>query len=139
MYDDYVNRGVIDADEATGGNTNYVKLGLVYDSRDNVFDPNRGMIAGMTIKAASRSIASETDFIKGLAQVGAFLPVRGNLIFAASLKGGVARAQGDSVDLPLVERFLPLQHTVKSSSVSNQLMVSMFQKTSLTKCQNLIC
>ncbi len=43
MYDDYVNRGVIGEDEATGGNTNYVKVGLVYDSRDNEPNPMSGM------------------------------------------------------------------------------------------------
>ncbi len=43
MYDNYVNRGAIGADEALGGNTNYVKLGLVYDSRDNEPNPMSGM------------------------------------------------------------------------------------------------
>ncbi len=43
MYDDYVNRGAISADEALGGNTNYVKLGLVYDSRDNEPNPMSGI------------------------------------------------------------------------------------------------
>ena len=43
MYDDYVTRGAIDSDEALGGNTNYVKLGFVYDSRDNEPNPMSGM------------------------------------------------------------------------------------------------
>jgi outer membrane protein assembly factor BamA len=43
MYDDYVTRGAINEDEALGGNTNYVKLGLVYDSRDNEPNPMSGM------------------------------------------------------------------------------------------------
>ena len=43
MYDDYVTRGTISADEALGGNTNYVKLGLVYDTRDNEPNPMSGI------------------------------------------------------------------------------------------------
>jgi len=43
LYDDYVSRGYIQAEEAKGGLTNYIKLGLVYDTRDNEPNPMRGI------------------------------------------------------------------------------------------------
>lgn len=43
LYDQYVTDKVIGEDEALGGNTNYVKLGLVYDSRDNEPNPMSGI------------------------------------------------------------------------------------------------
>jgi len=43
LYDEYVNDGTIEADEAIGGNTNYLKFGLVYDSRDNEPNPMKGI------------------------------------------------------------------------------------------------
>lgn len=43
LYDEYVATGFIKADEAKGGATNYLKLGLVYDTRDNEPNPMSGM------------------------------------------------------------------------------------------------
>lgn len=42
LYDDYINYGLIEANEANGGATNSLRLGLVYDSRDNEPNPNKG-------------------------------------------------------------------------------------------------
>ncbi|MCF7796245.1 MAG: BamA/TamA family outer membrane protein [Lentisphaeria bacterium] len=43
LYAQYVNNGWISSDEATGGLTNYLKLGLVYDTRDNEPNPMSGI------------------------------------------------------------------------------------------------
>ncbi|NHZ87381.1 MAG: BamA/TamA family outer membrane protein [Planctomycetia bacterium] len=43
LYDVYKESGAINTDEALGGNTNYIKLGLVYDSRDNEPNPMSGI------------------------------------------------------------------------------------------------
>ncbi|MCF7808774.1 MAG: outer membrane protein assembly factor [Candidatus Marinimicrobia bacterium] len=43
LYDEYVAAGFIGADEAKGGATNYLKLGLVYDTRDNEPNPMSGI------------------------------------------------------------------------------------------------
>lgn len=43
LYDEYVSAGYIPADQATGGFTNYVKFGLVADTRDKEANPNKGL------------------------------------------------------------------------------------------------
>lgn len=43
LYERYVNWGVIPEEEKDGGNTNYLKLGAVYDTRDNEPNPMSGM------------------------------------------------------------------------------------------------
>ncbi len=49
LYENYVKAGVIKADEAAGGNTTQIRLGMVYDSRDHNSDPTRGMYAEGTL------------------------------------------------------------------------------------------
>ncbi len=43
LYDEYISAGYIGAAEAKGGLTNYIKLGLVYDTRDNEPNPMSGI------------------------------------------------------------------------------------------------
>jgi outer membrane protein assembly factor BamA len=43
LYGDYVQWGVLPNDQIYGGNTTLLKVGLVYDSRDNEPNPVRGM------------------------------------------------------------------------------------------------
>ena len=43
LYGDYQRWGLIPADQIYGGKTTLLKAGLVYDTRDNEANPNRGM------------------------------------------------------------------------------------------------
>lgn len=43
LYDDYVDWGIIKQNEKNGGLNNFVKLGMVFDSRDNQDFPTRGI------------------------------------------------------------------------------------------------
>lgn len=79
--------------------------GIIYDSRDDPFDPQRGVFAGMTIKPASKLIMSETDFVKVVFHASKYQRVKRWLVLALSLRGGVAKGYRDTVELPLVERF----------------------------------
>lgn len=45
LYHDYVDRGIIGAGEATGGNVVEARAGIVYDTRDIEAAPNSGMLA----------------------------------------------------------------------------------------------
>ena len=58
LYTNYVNAGIIKADEKNGGNIAQVRLGLIYDSRDHNSDPSKGIYAEYTLTGAS-------DFIDG--------------------------------------------------------------------------
>ena len=52
LYEKYVSSGIINADEATGGNTTQLRLGLVYDSRDHNSDPTSGIYAEASLIGA---------------------------------------------------------------------------------------
>ena len=49
LYDYYLQKGIIKEDEAKGGNTTQIRLGLLYDSRDLRSDPTRGIYAEATL------------------------------------------------------------------------------------------
>ncbi len=41
-----------------------IRPSLVYDTRDNPFDPTQGIVAGLSVKIASSLLFSETNFVK---------------------------------------------------------------------------
>jgi hypothetical protein len=43
LYDQYVEWGIIPADEKDGGNANFIKAGLIFDTRDNEPNPMKGL------------------------------------------------------------------------------------------------
>ena len=52
LYENYVNAGIIKKEEAKGGHTGQLRLGMVYDSRDHNSDPTRGIYAEGTLVGA---------------------------------------------------------------------------------------
>ena len=52
LYEGYVDNGIIKEDEANGGNTTQLRLGMIYDSRDHNSDPTRGIYAEATLVGA---------------------------------------------------------------------------------------
>ncbi len=61
LYQDYVDWGVIKADQATGGNHTLLKGGLVYDTRDNEPNPFKGIWTEMQFHYAP-SFLSNTQY-----------------------------------------------------------------------------
>lgn len=82
-----------------------IRPGLIYDTRDNPFDPRSGILAGLTVKAASSLLLSETDFIKVMVNASLYKEITRRSILALSLRAGIAQGFGSTRDLPLVERF----------------------------------
>ncbi|MCK4910019.1 MAG: BamA/TamA family outer membrane protein, partial [Thermodesulfovibrionales bacterium] len=78
--------------------------GIIYDSRDNPFDPSRGFFSSLNVKYASKVLGSDSRFVKTAARVGVYYPVIRRVVFATSVRGGAARAFDETEDLPLVER-----------------------------------
>jgi outer membrane protein insertion porin family len=78
---------------------------LSYDTRDNPFDPKRGLYAGVSLKTATIVLLSETDFFKLVAFASGFKELNRSVVLAASVRGGLAQGIRDTTDLPLVERF----------------------------------
>lgn len=101
-----VQPGVILSKEDTGTlGIGSISTSLVYDTSDNPFDPTSGSYHGVTLKFASVMFLSETEFIKGSFQSSWFFPLHKRIVYAFSLRGGVAYSYEDEEELPLIERF----------------------------------
>jgi outer membrane protein assembly factor BamA len=61
LYENYVSAGIIKAEEAKGGQTGQLRLGLIYDSRDHNSDPTRGIYAEGTLIGAF-NIDNDTEY-----------------------------------------------------------------------------
>jgi outer membrane protein insertion porin family len=71
---------------------------FIFDSRDNVFDPHKGFLAGLRLESASKTLGSEQEYWKTHGQVACYLPLdRRTLVFSTRLGWGE--------NLPLVEKF----------------------------------
>jgi outer membrane protein insertion porin family len=82
-----------------------LKAGLIYDSRDNPVNPTQGILGGITYKVATALLFSETDFNKIQMYANKYLALSKHVVFAMSVRGGVARGFSHTTELPLVERF----------------------------------
>lgn len=79
--------------------------GIIYDSRDDPFDPQRGVLAGMKVKPASKLILSDTDFVKATLHASHYRRLARWLVAAMSFRGGIAEGFRETDELPIVERF----------------------------------
>ena len=68
-----------------------IRPGIVYDTRDNPFDPRKGVLAGISVKTASGYLLSETDFVKAVVNGSAYKALSKNFVVAVSLKAGCLR------------------------------------------------
>jgi len=82
-----------------------LRPGLIYDTRDNPFEPKKGLLAGLSFKVASAALLSETDFAKILLYVNKYQSLSRRIVLAVSIRGGAAKGFGSTRDLPIVERF----------------------------------
>ncbi len=78
---------------------------LIYDTRDNPFDPTKGILAGVSFQAASSFLFSKTDFFKLSGYFNNYQRLSKRLVLAFSLRSGVAEGYNHTSELPLVERF----------------------------------
>ncbi|MGC2061683.1 MAG: outer membrane protein assembly factor BamA [Thermodesulfovibrionales bacterium] len=82
-----------------------VKPVIIYDTRDNPFEPERGVLAGASLKFASLVFLSETNFAKLEVYGSRFHKLAKDIVLALSARGGIAYHLGATQELPLVERF----------------------------------
>ncbi|MDP4281769.1 MAG: BamA/TamA family outer membrane protein [Bacteroidota bacterium] len=65
LYGNYVDWGIIKPDEAKGGMNNFFKLGLIYDSRDNEPNPQKGIWSEIVFQMAPEFLSNNSyGFIK---------------------------------------------------------------------------
>lgn len=77
---------------------------LVWDLRDDIFNPRKGSLHGVALKEALSALGSQADFDKLTVQSSWYFPA-GSSVVALSGRAGMAWTHRDTVDVPLYERF----------------------------------
>jgi len=109
QFENVVNYDVLEAAEITPEDSGRVLVSslspaLLLDLRDDVFNPHKGSLYGITLKEALRELGSQADFSKLTVQGGWFIPVDTSVI-ALSARAGMAWPFRSTLDVPLHERF----------------------------------
>jgi outer membrane protein insertion porin family len=82
-----------------------IRSSLIFDTRDNPFEPKKGIHAEIAVKIASPVLLSETHFYKLNASVRSFHQLSKRIVLGLSAQGGIATGFGNSTELPIVERY----------------------------------
>jgi outer membrane protein insertion porin family len=82
-----------------------IRPGIVYDTRDNPFEPRKGILSGISLKFTSPVFLSETNFIKLMFYGNIYHALSKRFVLAASFRGGIAQGYFNTQELPIVERF----------------------------------
>ncbi|MDD3322274.1 MAG: BamA/TamA family outer membrane protein [Paludibacter sp.] len=64
LYQKYILWGLIDANEATGGSINYFKVGLKFDTRDQLACPTKGIFTEAVIQTAPKLVNQDFPHTK---------------------------------------------------------------------------
>jgi outer membrane protein insertion porin family len=109
QFENVVNYNVLAAAEITPEDSGRVIVSslspaLLLDLRDDVFNPHRGSLYGVTVKEALKEFGSQADFSKVTVQGSWFLPIDTSVI-ALSARAGMAWPFRDTTVVPIHERF----------------------------------
>ncbi len=86
-------------------NVRSLMLSLIYDTRDNLFNSNRGIYLGWHNELAGSFLSGTDTFVRSIARFKYFYPWRRSTIIASALEIGWMDFFGTSHDIPLNERF----------------------------------
>ncbi len=78
---------------------------LIVDRRNDPFNPSRGSLFSITFREAARVLGSKPQFAKITVQDSLFFSPISKLVFALSVRGGVAWNFGESNEVPIFERY----------------------------------
>jgi outer membrane protein insertion porin family len=109
QFENVVNYQVLQAAQLTPEDSGRVLVSslspaLIWDLRDDVFNPKKGAVYGIVLKEALRELGSQADFSKLTVQGSWFLPID-TAVLALSARAGVAWPFRVTAEVPLHERF----------------------------------
>jgi len=78
---------------------------LIYDTRDDPFNPKSGSVSSAVFQNAAKILGSEVQLVKLVLQRRSFHTLSSKIIFAFSARVGVAERFGETAIIPLAERF----------------------------------
>ena len=82
-----------------------IKVGLLMDTRDDIFDPQSGMLAQLAVRERGRFLRSDGEFLQATAEGRWFRPMPLRSVLALRVQGGVIFELSKAGGVPNVERF----------------------------------
>ncbi len=78
---------------------------VIFDFRDNPFNPTKGSVHALILKYASTFFGSTVNMFKATAQTSWYYPLYKGIIGAFSARGGIESSLGGKFEIPISERF----------------------------------
>ena len=78
---------------------------LVWDRRDDIFDPRKGALYGVVLKQAMHQLGSQADFTKVSVRSSWYVPLAAGVVTALSARAGMAWPHYETDRVPIHERF----------------------------------
>lgn len=82
-----------------------MKVGLLIDTRDDIFDPQSGMLAQFAVRERGQFLRSDGEFLQATAEGRWFRPMPLRSVLALRVQGGVIFQLSKAGSIPNVERF----------------------------------
>ena len=82
-----------------------IKVGLLMDTRDDIFGPQSGMLAQFTVRERGQFFRSDSEFLQATAEGRWFRRIPLRSVLALRVQGGVIFELGKAGGVPNVERF----------------------------------
>ena len=82
-----------------------IKVGLLRDTRDDIFDPQSGMLAQFALRERGRFLRADGEFLQATAEGRWFRRIPLRSVLALRVQGGVILELGKAGGVPNVERF----------------------------------
>jgi outer membrane protein insertion porin family len=101
--DSNVSRSI--KDEEGGNYISSLAFSLTYDTRDNVFNPQKGYVVNATVEDAGGVFGGDKEFWKSTASVSYYYTFFDKIVLEAKGRIGVADAYGSTNDVPIYERY----------------------------------
>ncbi|MBI1824258.1 MAG: outer membrane protein assembly factor BamA, partial [Nitrospirae bacterium] len=87
-------------------NISSVNPSIIRDTRDNFLNPGTGSLNAVWLRWAAQFMGSETQEVKISLQTSWFFPVGPSATVAFSARGGIAYNFGETLNVPISERFM---------------------------------
>jgi len=82
-----------------------ITFGVQFDNRDNIFNPTRGVITGVSLENTGGFLMGDKDFIKGFLTGKFYYSPVDKIVIELKGRAGIADSYGDTDDVPIYERY----------------------------------
>lgn len=82
-----------------------IPVGVKFDNRDNPLNPTRGTFFRLELELSHRSLGSEVNFLRPVAELRQVIPLGRRWYLAGRIKGGFVQTLGGTDRVPLIRRF----------------------------------